>query len=246
MEGAKARDYRASPGTARSVQILGAGDENKVGTGRAHLVFVSSRICPDRDLHHSEGIVCLFDPCRGNSAGLVWGREAADAPLELITESELSPLCASSFPGAVMKGSVREPCRVEARASFFRAGSAYRNCTACWQRWIARARSMVRSVFLSQLMLREDQAPKQHKLVGLCVGRSLENTEMGQWWEGQEEHRASRSECWHKRISESDSSGSQLKKRQCGLKEKWKVAAVAFGDVLRKEWRIRQSPQNWR
>lgn len=151
------------------MQILGAGDENKVGTGRAHLVFVSSRICPDRDLHHSEGIVCLFDPCRGNSAGLVWGREAADAPLELITESELSPLCASSFPGAVMKGSVREPCRVEARASFFRAGSAYRNCTACWQRWIARARSMVRSAFLSQLMLREDQAPKQHKPRSGCV-----------------------------------------------------------------------------
>lgn len=124
MEGAKARDCRADPGTACSMQILGAGNKNKVGTGRAHLVFVSSRICPDLGLHHLEGIVCLFDPCRGNSAGLVWGREAADAPLELITESELSPLCASSFPWEVTKGGVREPCHVEAHASFFRAGSA--------------------------------------------------------------------------------------------------------------------------
>lgn len=92
--------------------------------GRVHLVFVLSQICPDWDLHHSEGIVCLFDPCRGNSTGLVWGREAADAPLELITESELSLLCASSFPCVVTKGSVGEPCHVEVCASFFRAGRA--------------------------------------------------------------------------------------------------------------------------
>lgn len=106
------------------MHVLGAGNENKVGMGRVHLVFVSSQICPDWDLHHSEGIVCLFDPCRGNSTGLVWGREAADAPLELITESELSLLCASSFPCVVTKGSVGEPCHVEVCASFFRAGRA--------------------------------------------------------------------------------------------------------------------------
>lgn len=90
---------------------------------------------------------------------------------------------------------------------------------------------MVRSVFLSHLILRKDRAPKQHKLFRLYVGRLLESDEMGKWWQGQEEHRASRSECWQKWKSESD---SQLKKRQCGLKEKWKVAVVAFGNILRK------------
>lgn len=93
---------------------------------------------------------------------------------------------------------------------------------------------MVRSVFLSHLILRKDQAPEQDKLFRLHVDRLLESDETGKWWKGQEEHRASRSECWQKWKSESDSSGSRLKKRQCGLKEKCKVAAVAFGNILRK------------
>lgn len=94
--------------------------------------------------------------------------------------------------------------------------------------------SMVRSVSLSHLILWKDQAPKQHKLFRLYVDGFLESDEMGKCWEGQEEHSASRSECWQKWKSESDSSGSQLKKRQCALKKKWKVAVVAFGNILRK------------